>query len=107
MRKGKSTLAIAIAYWIFLKLQELGLIPKKERFTCKYIARDQSEFGEMIKDSVNIYDTVRVIDEFNEMEETGENSTIERALRNTFSDVQAMRHIHRISCSPKDNPDKN
>lgn len=70
------------------------------------IDRDQHEFSKRIRDP-EMKNTIRIIDEWNELEEGGENSTVEKALYDYFSDVMAQRYIHKISCSPKQSIDKN
>jgi hypothetical protein len=70
------------------------------------IDRDQQEFGTTVKNP-EIHDTIRVVDELNELEETGENSSVEIVLNNYFSDVMAQRNIHKISCSPTQTTDRN
>lgn len=96
---GKSVTGFAIATRLM-----------KEKFNKEFgimdIDRDQQEFSKTMRDAT-IKNTVRVIDEWNELELTGENSTIEQTLYNVFSDVMAQRFVHKISCSPKDTADKN
>lgn len=96
---GKSTAAFAIA-------QTLMKSYFKKDFDVGNIDRDQQEFSKNIRDP-QIKETVRVIDEWNELETTGENSTIEASLFNYFSDVMGQRFIHKISCSPKVVTDRN
>ncbi len=88
----------------------IGIEVMKEKFgtdfSLKDVDRDQQEFSVVMRNP-NTKNTVRVIDEWNELETTGENSTVEQALYNYFSDVMAQRFIHKISCSPTATADKN
>lgn len=96
---GKSTVGFAIG-------NEVAKACYNRKLDVRDIARDQEEYVEMIKDpSKN--DTVIVIDEWNDMEDTGENVTVEQALLKYLSDVQAQRNIQKISCSPSEAPDAN
>lgn len=96
---GKSTLAMEIARRIQKMYfeKELGI---------KDIDRDQQEFSKTMRNP-NIKNTIRIIDEWNELENTGENVTVERALYDYFSDVMAQRYVHKISCSPNNTADRN
>ena len=105
VRMGKSTFAIDLGRWIY------GLLIKhKKRMGGKYgiknVARDQQEYSRIMRDKDTKF-TVIVTDEINELEETGENVTVEKALSNVFSNIQAGRYVHRVSCSPKDVTDPN
>lgn len=103
-RLGKSTEAIAIARKIFDLLKRIK--GKKGEFNLHNIARDHQEYSRMMRDPKTEH-TVLVVDEFNELENTGENITAENALRKQFSDVQAARYVHRVCCSPTDIIDPN
>lgn len=96
---GKSTVGFAIGDAVTINCYNRML-------DVRDIDRDQEEFVETIKNP-DIKDTVRVIDEWNDMEATGENVTVEQALMKYLSDVQAQRNIHKISCSPSEAPDSN
>ena len=100
MRLGKSTMAMARALRIFGLLKKYKKQPKSAQFGIKNIARDDQEFSKLMRNP-DLQNTVIVTDESNELEQTGENVTVENALKQVFSDVQAGRYIHRISCSPK------
>lgn len=104
VRKGKSTLGIVLAYIVLYILNRLG--KSNEIFDMMNIARDQQEEAVRMRNP-ELFNSVIMTDEWNETEDTGENVTSEKALANTYSDVQAARYIHKIKCSPKDKPDKN
>ena len=70
----------------------------------KNIAREQGEYLEMMQNN-EVHDTILLVDEWDDMNETGENSTTESALRNLISKVHAQRNIHIVSCSPEDQVD--
>ena len=106
MRKGKSTLAIKLGKIIYELLKKYGYRKKTEQFTIKNIARDHQEHSKMMRNPETAY-TVIVTDEENELENTGENVTAEKALNEVFSSVQAARLVHRVCCSPKDTTDPN
>lgn len=106
MRLGKSTLADARALRIFELLKKYKKQPKNAVFGMKNIARDDQEFSKMMRDP-KLGNTVIVTDESNELEQTGENVTVENALKRVFSDVQAGRYVHRVCCSPKETIDPN
>ena len=105
VRMSKSTTGIYIGSEVF-KL----LLKHKKREGGKYgiynIARDEQEYSKMMRDPNTAY-TVIVTDEINQLEGTGENVTVERALNNVFSNIHAARYVHRVSCSPKDTADPN
>jgi hypothetical protein len=96
---GKSTAAMAMADII---LKDCF----KRRFSIYDLDRDQQEHSKRIRDP-EITNTVRVIDEWNALEDTGENSTVEAASASYFSDVMAQRNIYTVACSPKESPDSN
>ena len=106
MRLGKSTLGMAIAYDIFQSLKRNKKKSKKEKFSMQNIARDEMEYSQMMRDPERIQDVI-LTDEKNALESTGENVTTEKALRDVYSDVQAARYVHSISCSPKETTDTN
>ena len=86
VRKGKSTLAIQLGRHIMGVINKAGLNPTK--FGIGNIARDQQELSKKMRNP-KLFNTVMVVDEYNELELTGENSTIEQTLLNQYSDVQA------------------
>ena len=106
MRKGKSTLAIKLGKIIYELLKKYGYRKKTEQFTIKNIARDHQEHSKMMRNPETSF-TVIATDESNELENTGENVSIEKALDKVFSDVQAGRYVHRVCCSPKETIDPN
>lgn len=107
VRTGKSTLAMTIGEQIIWKaLQKSKQRPKTENFGMKNIARDQQEYNKMMREPETAY-TVICIDENNDLENTGENSSIEKAMERTISNVHAGRYVHKIACSPKDTIDDN
>jgi len=106
VRKGKSTLAMALGDWIYDLLIKYKHRPKGTTFGIKNIARDQQEKSKKMRDP-NTSHTVIVTDESNELEKGGENSSANEALERVFSDVQAARYVHGIACSPKETIDSN
>jgi hypothetical protein len=106
MRLGKSTMAMARALRIHKLLKKYGKKNKKDKFGMKNIARDDQEFSKMMRNP-ELSNDIIVTDESNELEQTGENVTVENALKKVFSDVQAGRYVHRINCSPKETVDPN
>lgn len=106
MRLGKSTMGIKRGLNIFKKLQRHGYRSRNSKFGMKNIARDDQEYSKLMRDP-NLAQTCIVTDEGNELEGTGENVTVERALKKVFSDVQAGRYVHRINCAPRDTLDPN
>lgn len=106
VRMSKSTTGIYIGKMITEIMKRLKLKEKETKFTMANIARDQQEYSKIMRNK-ETKNTVIVTDEINELEETGENTTVERALNNVFSNVQAGRYVHRVSCSPKGTSDPN
>lgn len=106
VRMGKSTEAIAIGMQMFDLLKKHGFRKKDDVFTMKNVARDQQEYSKKMRNPETAF-TVIVTDESNNLEGTGENVTVENALSQDFSDVQAGRYVHRVSCSPKNVIDGN
>lgn len=105
VRQGKSTTGFTLGNEI-LQLLHKYKETKENQFTMKNIARDQQEYSKKMRDP-NTNHTIIVTDEHNELEEGGENVTIERQLNRVFSDVQAARYVHRISISPREIIDEN
>lgn len=95
---GKSTLATQIALDINKKLNR--------KMDITYICFDQIEYLRKMKDP-NLKNICLQIDEWNAMGETGYNATTEQSLITYYSDIQAQRYIHRISCSPSTVMDNN
>jgi len=106
VRLGKSTEAIQIGLHIFELLKKAGMRSKKDKFSIKNIARDDQEYSKIMRMEDTRF-TVIVTDESNELEKGGENSSVEQQLQRVFSDVQAGRYVHRVSCAPKDIIDQN
>lgn len=106
VRIGKSTTGIFIAKELFERMCKIKKLKGKKPFGMRNIARDQQEYSKKMRDPELSFDVI-VTDEINELEETGENVTVEKALLNVFSDVQAGRYVHRVSCSPKGVADPN
>ncbi len=50
--------------------------------------------------------TYIAIDEFDDLENIGENSTVDQAMLNNISKIQAVNYVHRGYCSPNDTPDE-
>lgn len=95
---GKSTLATQFALEINRKL--------KRKMDMTYICFDQIEYLRKMKDE-KLGKVCLQIDEWNAMGETGLNATTEQNLISYYSDIQAQRFIHRISCSPSTVMDNN
>ena len=104
-RMTKTTVAIHIGQQIFNLLIKHGK-RTDGKFGMENIARDKQEYSKIMTKE-GTFATVIVTDESNELEETGENVTIEKALNNVFSNVQAGRYVHRASCSPREVIDPN
>jgi len=105
VRMSKSSTGIYIGKRLF----ELMIKHKKReggKFGINNIARDQQEYSRIMRNPLS-RNTVIVTDEMNELEQTGENVTIEKALNNVFSNVQAGRYVHRVCCSPRETIDVN
>lgn len=99
VRLGKSTEAIALGWDIYELLKKHGQRKKHERFTIENIARDQLEYSQLMRNP-EVHNTAMVIDESNELEKGGENSSAEASLLKVLSDVQAARYVHTVWCSP-------
>lgn len=106
VRMAKSTTGIEVAKQLYNKMVEIKRLKGKEPFGIKNIARDQQEYCRMMSNP-DVNWTVILTDEINELEETGENVTAERALNSVFSNVQAGRYVYRVSCSPASVTDPN
>jgi len=106
VRMGKSSLGIFLAYYIHTLLKEHKGKLIKGNFGIKNIARDQQEYSRIMRNH-NTRFTVIMTDEVNNLEKTGINSSTEEAMNQDFSNVQAGRYVHRVSCSPKDSADPN
>lgn len=96
VRKGKSTLAVALA--------EYGNKLFKKDMTIGFIDADQSEFYRVCL-KPEIHDQFRVIDEWNELALLGFNGTTETKVGKYISEEHAIRHISRIACSPSGQTD--
>ena len=96
VRKGKSTLALAIAAF--------GNELYNKKMTIGYIDADQSEFYR-VSLKPEIHDQYRVIDEWNELALLGFNGTTETKVGKYISEEHAIRHINRIACSPSGQTD--
>lgn len=106
VRSGKSTAAMAIVCEIKKLITKYHKI--KRPMSNKNILRDQNEYARTVKRRPNDFKhEADVIDEWSEMELTGYNATIEQKYLKQFSDVQAGRYFHRVSCSPGDVTDPN
>lgn len=93
MRTGKSTVALEICRFINEEL--LG-----KTMNASYIDADQSMFQDRVNKSPNMVNQCRVIDEYNKMSDTGLGSSVRNKEAEQFTEVQAVRLIHKISCSP-------
>lgn len=105
-RLGKSTVGIERGSFVFDLLKKHKQRSNKETFGMINIARDQQERSKILRNPKTQF-TVLVTDEENELENTGENVSVERSFSRTMSDVQAGRYIHDIQISPKTITDPN
>lgn len=71
----------------------------------KTIMADQTEFIRFIK--LDERELCILIDEYNTMAEGGANASTEQQIYQTYGDVFASRHVHRISCNPTHLSDSN
>lgn len=106
MRLGKSTAGLSEADKIFKLLVKHGIRKKGERFGVVNIAHDQSEYADKMRDPATTF-TVIAVDEENESEETGQDTSVIKAQQNDFSNIHADRYVHRVSMSPKSISDGN
>lgn len=104
MRLGKSTVGIAIAKTIHQALIKGEQTNKK--FGIRNILRDQYEQGR-IMDDPDTHHSIFVVDEWDDMEDSGENVSVLNKKRMTQGKLQAGRYNHFIYCSPRDKPDSN
>ena len=106
-RTGKSTVAIYVSRdWIDDELKRCGKKDKKKEFSMMNIARDDQEYS-VLMSNPDLMNDVILTDEQNELEQGGENASTEQQLKDVYSDVQAGRYIHRVSCSPEKEIDSN
>ena len=96
--QGKSTVAIKIVHFILKECYQRNM-------TIKNIVRDQREFSKLVRNP-NIENTAIVIDEWDNLEETGVNVTVEAKALRQFNEVQAQRYIHKVACSPSEQVDE-
>lgn len=106
VRMGKSSLGIYLAMYIYYLLKKYKKEYVRGEFGINNIARDQQEYSKIMRNH-NTRFTVIMTDEINKLEQTGVNSSTESAMNDDFSNVQAGRYVHRVSCSPKDSVDPN
>lgn len=99
MRLGKSTMGFKIAQDIFNLLKKYNKRSQNESFGVENIARDQHEKLIYMLNPNNKFNVI-VTDEFNEMEDSGINSTANDKLLKDFSNIQAGRYIHGVNISP-------
>ena len=83
MRLGKSTMAIARAVRIFELLKKYNKRKQTDFFSMQNIARDDQEFAKIMRNP-KTFNTIIVTDESNELEKTGENSSIESAMKKSY-----------------------
>lgn len=102
VRKGKSTVLLQLGKYIQERLKHYELTNKS--FDIWNIARTQYELSKKMRDP-KLNNTFIAIDEYDDLEDTGENTTVDQALLKHFSKIQAGRYIHRGYCSPADSPD--
>lgn len=96
--EGKSTVMAAIVHFGNKKLDT--------QMSLQFICADQLEFSRKVMNP-KLMNCFVGIDEWNKLSETGYNASVESAFLEYFSDVQAQRFIHRISCSPRGLVDPN
>lgn len=106
VRKGKSTLGCSIGENIAKLLVKYNKKPKEFEFKINNIVRSQQEYSDIMKRG-NLSNDIILIDEFDAMDDTGENSSVEQKLREKMSDIFAGLYVHKVSCSPNDVIDKN
>lgn len=99
---GKTTVACGLAYEINMRM---GTNPKLVEQLNKLIFSDQVEFIRW-KDKTN-GNVCIIIDEYNDMIQTGYNATTEETLFDYYSNVFAQKYVHRISCAPSHVIDRN
>jgi len=105
-RMAKSTVAILLGKFIFGLLQKYKYKEKDLNFSMDNMARDQGERAKKMREPERMHDII-VTDESNALENTGENSTVEKAQAEVFSDVQAGRYVHGLFVCPEGTMDKN
>jgi hypothetical protein len=106
VRKGKSTLGCELGDGIIEKLVKYNHKPKGYTMNINNIVRSQQEYSDVMKRG-NLANDFILIDEFDAMDDTGENSSVEQRLREKMSDIFAGLYVHKVSCSPTDVVDKN
>lgn len=79
---------------------------KNITITVDHIYRDQYEFMKAVK-TKQLTHTVSIIDEYNEMEMTGENASHQQSFWEDYSSIHAQTFNDRVICSPASMPDKN
>ena len=106
VRSGKSTVAQQLCWNIKRLIKKYHGLDRP--MGNKNILRDQNEYSRTVKRRPESFKhECDVIDEWAEMELAGYNSTVEQKYLKQFSDVQAGRYYHRISCSPTNQTDEN
>lgn len=104
-RLGKSTVGIHIAKECHEIRNKLKLGNNKP-FTCFNICRTPDEFMERVKQP-EVEQTSMVIDEYDASDDTGVNISIDRAIFNNISSIQAARYIDMITIAPTEVYDPN
>lgn len=104
MRLGKSTIAMALGVEVTKHIKQYH--NPNAVFNMNNIARDQFEYSRKMMNQ-DLCHTVIVTDENSELDNTGENVTIERSLLKSYSNEHAARYVHNINCSPKGATDSN
>lgn len=106
VRTGKSTIAAQIAWDVKKLIKKYHGVERP--MGNSNILRDQNEYSRVVKRrEITFLHEADVIDEWNEMETSGYNSSVESKFLKTFSDVQAGRYYHRFACSPTNITDDN
>lgn len=100
-RDGKSTVGAAISQRQVTGMMKLGLTTRP--FGIFNIARTQYEFSKAMR-NVELNNTVLMQDEFDDMDSTQANASVEDALLRHFAKIQAGRYVYGVKCSPSNIP---
>lgn len=103
VRSGKSTTAAAIGYRFQDTIVQMGYTTRK--WSIFNVARSLYELSKKMR-MPTLNNIMIWVDEFDDLENSQINATVEKSLLDHFSKIQAGRYIHRIYCSPSDAPDQ-
>lgn len=101
---GKSISNLTLAYKTAKYLMQLNAFKglKKKDFSMNdYITYDEVEFNELIMK--NVEDCIGVIDELNEMNTGGDNTTVVRQIYISNAEVNAQKFVYRFCATPRVN----